>query len=505
MRPPSARRGGAWCGGPRVRTALLALFLFGSPAWAAEDVFRLDPVFVSVFRAPDRALQERARSVERRLVAALGERHLVVALDEIEPFEDYSAEVYLDSCPADRAAGCAYVIGARGRADWAVSGEVTADADAEGALVIDTSIVDVREARVVVRFQVHLEDEDPAIAYADAVADLIDRLSAEGSDPDDVRGPGEDPGEASRRAAEKQAIAASLAAMESELGALEIRSRDEAVRPPRLSAEDVRAMAEQDDAPPWERYDLTPGQYRRMKNAGSDPITWQDRLEGRQGRILIRGALGVSGGPFETEYDARWAVDASQAAVVQVDTYQQVMNGTAWSGNLELGVGLLPWLDLTGTFSSRVSTWRYLLHPETVGDARLPDAPTEASVNTSEWGARVTVAPLPTSSVRPVVGVGVGHWRGAGRDRVVALAVPEVPALDAPRIWLLRAGPGVEVDAMRDLQLFGRLDAVVPLSGGLLQEQASGESVLVHTAEPPGGRGVGLAASVGVQVGLGVF
>lgn len=484
--------------------ALLAS-LGGIDARADDGVFRLDPVFVSVFRAYDERLAPRARAIEAGLVDALEARHLVVPLDQVEPFEDYSAEIYLDSCPRDRGPGCAYVIGDRAGADWAVSGLLVArDAD---AVVIETSVLDVRGARAVVRFQVRIADDADRVDYASAVADLIDRLAAEGTDPAELR---DDPHgtsrrtEAERAAAEREMLSASLDSLEGELGELDIQERGGAIEPPKLTDADLKRYREQEGATPWERYDLTAGQWQRMRNAGQDLVEWRGRLRGREGRVMVRLGLSGGSGPWEVQYDGRWVVDAAEGEVVEVDAHQQIVSGRGGAADLEIALGLTPHVDVALVASSRLGTFQYLLHPETLGNARQPNEPERAPVGSAMIGARGTVAFMPTSMVRPTAAAGLGLWLGPGLDQVVDTStVPEVDPLSAARAVLVSLGPGVEAQASPAVQLFARLDLVVPVGGARLVEGGYGGGDLVYPGEPSGSWGLGVVAGAGIQASFG--
>ncbi|MFK7927414.1 MAG: hypothetical protein AB8H79_04450 [Myxococcota bacterium] len=467
-------------------------------AYAEEPtVFRLDPVFVSVFRSPDDALVERARELEAQLTQALSDRHLIVELAEVPAFEDYSAEVYLLSCPLAEDAGCAYVIASRGQADWALSGVLSAQAD--GSLLLNTTIVDVRSSRVVVRFSVPVGD-GLGVTYASEVADLVDRLAAEGSAPAASTASDEPVG---RTETERRAIAASLGRLESELGELEVRDRDSAVAPPKITAEDIARFQGEEGQPPWVRLGLSANQYRRMRNRGVKPTDWRNMLRGREGRVLFRGWLGGGAGPSAVVVDARWVVDPQIGQVVYRDVFQEVMTGGLASASAEVSLGVLPWLDVGVVGESLGTPLTYTLHAETQGDAREPAPSRTVPAGSFYLGGGFTIAPLPTAMVRPTLSASVGQWWGPGLGRAIDVnSVPAITAPPTPRAGQARIGPGVEVDLSRQVQLLGRVEVHVPISAYQTYRWTEGSGNLEYPGSPGESGGIGAAAKVGIQVGL---
>lgn len=485
----------------------LVLGLLAASAASAQDepeIFRLDPVFVSVFRSPDPALEERARRVEAGLREALAERHLVVAIDQVPGFEDYDAETYMLACPRDRWDGCAYVIADRGRADWAVSGVIARETP--NGLMVQTTIIDVRDARTVVQFATSVDDADPG-GYADAVASFIDRLAAGALVDEELlaepTGPVEPTGSGMDRA-EKAAIAAGLEALEAELGALDVKDLDRLLEAPRLTSADLDAYAAGEGVTPWARLDMTAAQYKRMRNGGFDVAAYEARLRGRAGRVLVRGGLVGGSGPFEVNTDMRWSIDASTSEVVRTEIFQEVLAGPSFGAFGEVGLGLLPWLDVSVFAHTEVGSLTWVLHPETLQDPRTPDEPTTQPAGAAMVGGRATVAFLPDLDVRPTVSGGLGLWMGPG----LASAVDEgsVPAVRFPapaRVLVGVGGPGVELDASRQVQIFGRLDLALPLAGAGIVREQTGSGSLTFPGSPKGGGGVGVRVAAGIQASFG--
>jgi hypothetical protein len=494
--------------GQRTAAALVAYGALAPAAAAADDdeVFRLDPVFVSVFRVDDRDDEPIARAIERRVATRLGERHLVVPIDEVRAFEDYSAEVYLRSCQRDRISGCAYVIGERAGADWAVDGFVEPLPGQPGVALVETTIVDIRRSRTVVTFQIRLDGANDA-AWADAVATLIDRLSAEG-DPTDLRDLSVaevEAREARLRAFEREAVAASLEPLTADLATGAVRDLGVAVRPVRVTAADVEAWRRAESAPPWERVGLGPREYRFYRNSGLDLASFRDRLAGRAGRAIVRGALGGGYAPGRISYDARWAVDPATTDIVGFEQTLAVLGGGGFGGELELGVGLLPWLDVSAGFSSRGGRHDWLVHSESTERPREPRARTVTTGAEREVLGRVTVAPFPLLSARPIATFAIGAWAGPPVARFIDFStVPTLAPPDPPRAVRGRLGIGGEIDASPRVQLFARAEWIAAIAGGGIDRVQTGDPARIAFRDDRllrAGRGGTVAVGVSGRTG----
>ena len=469
-----------WRRGVRCLAPLVALgaVLAASPAAATDDeVFRLDPVFVSVFRTEDPADEAIARAIEGRVAARLAERHLVVPVAEVAGFEDYSAEVYLRSCPRDRLSGCAYVIGTRALAEWAVDGFVEPIPDRPGHALVETSITDIQRARTVVTFQIVLDGSNDA-AWADAVAGLVDRLSAAG-DPEDVRDLAAEEQErldALRRRAERDAIVASLDALLGDGLKTAVEGSGREVRPVRITADDLERYRRSELTTPWERLGVTPRQYRQLTNRQLTVEALRERVAGRSGRLLVRGSLGGGYGSGRVSYDARQAVDPTTSTVVAEQTTLAVVGGGGVAAELEVGVGVLPWLDLGVGLLSRGGQHDWLVHSESTERPREPSARTTTTGAETELIARVTVVPLPVATVRPLATLGVSRWWGPSVSRFIDFgALPSLDPPARPAAVRVRGGLGAEVEVHPSLALFGRAELVIPVAGTTIERSEQGD------------------------------
>jgi hypothetical protein len=461
----------------RAGVALVLASALGPVAAHADDVFRLDPVFVSVFRVEDPEDEATARAVERRVAARLAERHLVVPVSDVAGFEDYSAEVYLRSCPRELLSGCAYVIGERAGADWAVDGFVEAAPGDGGAVLVETTIVDVRRARSVVTFTVRLDGTNDA-AWADAVANLVDRLAAQG-DPEDIRdlsAAAAAEREAALRAAEREAVAQSLDTITAGLKGSRTRTDGGAVRPVRVTAAQIAAWQAQEAAPPWERVGLDPRRYRIYRNRGEDLATFRAQMRGRGGALIVRGGLGGGYANGRVSLDARWAIDPATTEVVGLEQRLAVIGGGGPLAALEVGYGLTPWLDVAVGGASRRGQHDWLVHAESIDRPREPRPRSTGAAGEIEGLARVTFAPLPLGRARPLATAAVGAWTGPSMARFVDFA--SAPALTPPARPVAirgRLGLGGEVEVADRVQLFARAELVAPFGPAVREEVIVGD------------------------------
>ncbi|MEQ1565638.1 MAG: hypothetical protein ABMA64_08375, partial [Myxococcota bacterium] len=275
-------------------------------AWAQEEpvaaTFNADRVLVATFQAEDPESEADAARLFEQMVAAVGARNELVPMSEVPRFEpqDYGADLYMRGCPPTRYAGCALVVGQRVDTDRVLGATVRRDPDEFEAgatvLVLTVHVVDVVEAREIATFGIPVPPDREAATLA-GVARVFDDIVRGDYELRDLRPEGPSADEQRLEQERKDRLAASLAALETELGTA-VRSGDAGWIDVKLTRADLADYTSRDEPPPWDRMDLTPGAWLRYANSGMDLETWRRTGAGRFGKVLLRAGGGFGGGPW---------------------------------------------------------------------------------------------------------------------------------------------------------------------------------------------------------------
>ena len=388
----------------------------------------------------------------------------------------------------------------RGQAEWAVGAEVVPGASGPSVTV---SYVDVPSAKTVFSFTAEVGPSQEA-AFVSGVVGTMGWLIEGGARTDDVRGAFEDARvqwEAGKL--DNAALAASIADLEGELGAVFDAGRG-AIEVPRLTDADLEKYTEREGSKPWEQVSLTRAQYLRWRNSDLPLDAFRLRAAGRLRSVIVRGGGGFVTGPYGQSYDLRYVVGLTDAGwnELEVDTFQELVGSSGPNGTVELGFGVLPWLEVAGALDVRTGTFSYLQHQEVAGDNNTLLLPAEtAPMATRMLGGRVYFVPMPVAQVRPTLGAGISGWRGRKVGDV--WGVPDfAPQFPAPTLLLVEVFPGVEVRASDVLMVWarGRMGAAL---GTRLWTETTGEPLLQNRGAPSGSPGGGGGVEVGVALKFG--
>ncbi len=437
--------------------------------------------------------EDEVRSLQGALVSAFARRHDLVSLDEVPPFEvhGYGPELYMQSCPPGRYAGCALVIGQRASAPWAVGGtlEEIVERDGSTSKILRVAIVDVTRTVELARFSVVWRPEDQS-AIAEGIVRLFDELRPEAGEARDLR----EDGTGGLDPAARARVAASLEALENELGvaiAGEVTVRE----PEKVTRASLDRYRRQEGPTPWDQLGMREREYVRFRNSGDDLETWRRAARGRRGQLIVRVSGGINAGPWHQNSEGQLLRSGFTLEPVHVVQYVEAVPSSSATGTLELGFGVLPFLELSATASRRSSQATLLRDEQVQGQAQIPSEPESFGYGTTQWGGRVTVAPLLLHRfARPVAVVGVYGWRG----RAVGES-EEFPRLDAPRLTVAEMLVGGEVDATPELGFTARFGLDVPLGGRWTSTFESGSGLEV-VPRPSGDRPLGWTLQFGVQV-----
>ncbi len=466
------------------------------PSEGPAPLMQLDSLLVAPIRAP----AERAAAAERLTSFLLGDLQTsswdVARVEDAPPFQDYDAKTYMDACPAGRYAGCAMVVGQRMELDWAIAGEL-APADAGDHLQI--TFVDLRGSQEV--FSIGLtvaEGREEAVMRS--VSALLERVVAGAFEAPDIRDvPTEDPAETARREKERAArIAANLDKLEQELGDVEIADVRR-LEPVKLGMEDLERYRGAEGVTPWEQIGVSERAFVRYKNSGLDLETWKRRVAGRAGMVLLRAEVGGGRGASAESYHG-WVALGDDLAVRETDALLETRNAAQFTAGAELGIGVLPWLELGGGLWTQTGTFAYVVDQDVEGDpVQIPSTPSTQPMGSIRYGGGATFAPLPARDARPTLTVQVTRWSGKG------FTPPDdrLQRLPAPALTILEPAVGGEVRAHEHATLQARLGLTMPVGGVASYRDQAGDSALPTVIVPSGDPGVGWTLRVGVQARLG--
>jgi len=470
--------------------------LFAATAEAQEPApMQFDSLLVTPFRAAPGS-EAAAAAFRAELVAVLEDRWELTDIADVPSFEDYDAAIYLSACPAGRYSGCALVIGQRAPVDWVVSGEVASKGDDTELRV---AFIDTRGSTELFSVGLGIADGRDA-AVAAAVATLLDKVVAGSFDAREIRAlPAGDPVALAEAEQEREAaIAASLDEMEAEVGAVSRGDRRD-IEPVRLTLSDLEDWRESDGITPWDQAGLTERQYVRYRNSGLDVASWRRVMAGRMGRVLVRAEAGYGVGPWGQLYQG-WIARNPSLSVIETLTYHEIKSQPAGLIGLELGLGVLPFLEIAGGLHFRPGRFEYTFDTATEGETiALVSSPIRRQLSAASYGAGATFAPFPSLPARPTFGLGFAAWSG----KAFTPPDPGLEATGAPNQLLLEPSIGAEARVGDHAVVFARFVGELAVAGTRRFVREEGDSSLEPTAVALGNPPPGWNVRVGVQAWLG--
>lgn len=472
---------------------LLSALLLVSSALGADRV----PVLVSALQPRNEESEQLAVLIEAFVAEKLADRPelQLLRVEDAPAFEDYSARVYIDSCPPGDIVGCTFVIGERVEAAWAVTGSVKSLVK---GTTVDIDIVDMAGSRVAVSFRSELESGRDE-AFAEGVARvLVAAIAGEvGREVDIRKGPDEEPDPA-----DDEAVARELEALSDELGAFTttLRRSNTAIERPRLTEADIAERSEEEGSKPWERLGMSATDYLRYKNSNLDLPTWRQRAEGRRFQIMLRAGGGYMNGPVDMKYYGRYAVQGVQT----VDAYaaQSVESGSNGVGVLSLGFGVHPMVDVAVQVGLAGGSFSYVISQEVV-DAPVGDLDPQVQGQSNLLaGARVTFAPMPAANFRPTAGLGA-YWMQGSTIAEIIIPPDELAQFGPMPTWNVEVFGGGEARIADALDLWLQVPVSFLVGGDrVVESQATTVPSLEGIKTPTGAAAVGVSVLAGVQVRL---
>ncbi len=467
-----------------------------------------------VLVAPFEPQNTEAAGLASMLPDFLGQQ--LAELDEVQPLflyeigliHDVPAEDYAASCPAGEFVGCAYVLAEAGGAAYAVTGTVQA---LQSGNRVDVRIVDVSSASEVTGFVVDMGTGDDAV-FADGVARVLGAvIRGDIGAETDIRQEG---GVAPAEGPDKEVASTELKELDTEIGdvsTLDVRE-DGRIEQERYTIDDLAVDMEDEGTKPWERLEMSPREFLRFKNSGLHLYEWRKLSEGRKGKLLIRGSLGYGRGPSSGAYYGRVALSAQTLEVAETYAWQTMETASGVSVSGAVGYGILPEIEVGLTGGLVTGRFEVDIHRITIGDFSTSPDPVDYASQTLYIGPQVLYVPMPTSTIRPVVGGLVTVWRGSAVGSHV-LPPAELPGggvldpLQNATALMVGGLGGVEVRMSETLDLWAHVPvgavigtwnapAVYHEGEGALEP----EGLLVAAPEPGS---ISAGVQVGVQVRLG--
>jgi hypothetical protein len=403
-------------------------------------------------------------------------------------------------------------VGGRAQTDWTVGGTIRAVDGGYQALV---SFIDVGEAKLVLEFDVVLDGGNDAV-FQEGVLKVMDSLVNGEVQELDIRGDPEAE-ETERRAEEERELAAKRFAVDSAYeeeedlgrGSWSEDSRAEETEEGRVSSSDLEDMEDRGGIPPWERVALTKGQYKLYRNSGVKLRTFKERLKGRKGELLLRLSMQVGSGPWGQRHEM-WYVQDNEADpnnirssdIPDQSAVQAQVAGLALGGQLEVGIGVTPWMEV-GVFGGiHQGTYSYRFVRETLGQVREVPEMVGASVRTYQVGAKLGFVAFPAYPVRPSIFVGGSYWFGTNLASVVTpLPTYLLSSEMRPNNMILaHVQPGGEVSLGKWVMLWVRFDLDIPILGRTSQVFNRGDGSLSARPDPDSEMGLGIGGSLGLTV-----
>ncbi|MCP4810065.1 MAG: hypothetical protein GY884_32410 [Proteobacteria bacterium] len=468
--------------------SLLPLLLAG-PAHAQDDLPEgPSRVFVSEFQAANKEAASLAALLSGYLQSVLSETQGLQAIpvSAAPDFGEHSALVYLLSCPPGEFLGCAYVVGDRVDARYAVAG--TVEARTSGSLVHIT-IIDVWDSREALSFDAELGLGDDE-AFAEGVAEiLVAVIEGREGRHEDIR-EFEDPDAADQAQRDAELAGQQLAALAAEIGDVTtLTSRGGAgIQRPGYTLEDLTKDSNTDAAKPWELVGMTPGEYIKYKNSGLTVTSWRDLSAGRRMQVFVRAGGGYGQGPWDETYRGWYTID--ETFVVQEARAWQIRTSSGGGhGGVWVGFGLHPMVEVD--VGAGVQTGQFHMHiqKEVIGDEPIVRDGTDHVAPNWWFGARGLLAPMPASKARPVIGAGFQYMLGESTEANLRPgAGTGLPGFDGNHLAIVQALPGGEVSLSELLDVY----LMVPVSfviGGSPQRSWEGEALTpgsLVTYEDPG-------------------
>lgn len=460
-----------------------------------------DPLLITTVQPESPDVAADAEALEALLVARFGASSPLVPMSEVPAFEvqGYDARTYALGCPPGRYAGCALVLGQRAGVERTVGATLRRGPDPDHPDVVvriaTFHMVDVSDGREVVSVEIPMpegSDEEVVGGLLGVYGDVVDGDRALR----DLRDR-EDPDAKALADARKEQLAKALDRLEQRLGTAVVSEAEIVIRRPKVTRAELAEYQQRDDQPPWERLGMGMGEYVRFANSGRTVDDWRASGWGRTASLLVRVGGGLGPGPWDQRYEGKVLRSNQDLQPIATAQRLELVRGSAPAFDFEVGVGVLPFLELDFAGSVRPGASSYGVDEDVEGQVPVPQDGSTVQISTWHFGPRAHLAPFPRWPARPTLGAGLAFWSGAGIP-----ATDVLPRMEAPTRTFLEVLPGVEVDASPHIAPFLRALVSVPVGGTPVRTASSGQGGVVAPEAGPDA-GAGVTVQVGLQVRLG--
>jgi hypothetical protein len=189
--------------------------------------------------------------------------------------------------------------------------------------------------------------------------------------------------------------------------------------------------------------------------------------------------------------------DVPDQAAVQIQN-----RALSFGGQLELGVGVLPWLEL-GVFGGiRQATYEYRFYQEIVGVADGIPSVDAVGARSYQVGLRLGAIPFPAYPVRPTLHVGASYWIGTPLNSIVTPLPDYLLSVEMRpnNMLVLHLQPGAEVSVGKWVMLWTRFDLDIPILGRNRQVFNRGNGTLSQRPSSESDTGFALGGSAGLTI-----
>ncbi len=474
--------------------------LLPSPALAQDTI----PVLISGFQGLDAESVPLAMELPELLTEVLEDEPDLdlLLLSKAPKVHDQSASLYMETCPEGEVVGCTYVVSEAAGAAFALTGTVrrqgeTAPLDLDEdeeppppELLIDLLILDIGAYEEALQVEL-IYTQDTANSFADTVPEMLnDVIEGYVGQVVDIRV--FEPDDDLEEEYDREVAAQELSALEGELGEVagsrthgDLTTKPTREDRPRISHKELLAKYEGKNNP-WDEIELSSREYLNWHNSGWDYNSWSRRFDGRKGQLMFRVHGGWGQMPSHGLYWGRVALD-EYVTTQEAYASQETAVGSALQLGLGVGYGLSPTLELElgvaregGQYLTDIKQQN---HDGSLTDRsveRFPQGPLHAFA-----GARIV--PSPTSTLRPLIGAGVGYWMG--RDVTVHTDIPlsALPEFGATHILSVRGLVGAELRLSDHFDLVLQAPLHLLLSGTSPQVYDEDYGVLTEEHDPGNG------------------